>query len=255
MRVTAVGCSGSFPGPASPASCYLVQAEYGGRTWSIALDLGNGSLGIMQRFFDPRRLDAVLLTHLHPDHCLDLCGLHVMLTYQPTPNLDVPIPVFAPMGAAERMARAHGVVGPEPMDRWFRYVDLVHGRALQVGPFTVTPYRVNHPVEAYGFRVVEGGQVLAYTGDTDTCDMLTPLCTHASLVLADCAFVDGRDTVRDIHMSGSRAAQAALTAGGVRRLMLTHMPSWNDPRICHAQAADVWPGEVEICRPGATYEL
>jgi ribonuclease BN (tRNA processing enzyme) len=74
-------------------------------------------------------------------------------------------------------------------------------------------------------------------------------------VLADSAFVDGRDTVTGIHLSGSRAAAAAVRAGGVGRLMLTHLPSWNDPEVCRAQAAAVWPGEVELAAPGATYTV
>ena len=97
--------------------------------------------------------------------------------------------------------------------------------------------------------------MLAYSGDTDTCDALTPLFSGADLVLADSAFVDGRDTTRGIHLSGSRAAQAALDAGGVRRLMLTHIPAWNDPELCRAQAAAVWPGEVELAVPDTTYAI
>ena len=77
MRLTVIGCSGSFPGPDSPASCYLIQAPYEGRTFSIVLDLGPGALGALQRVIDPRELDAVMLTHLHPDHCLDCTGLFV----------------------------------------------------------------------------------------------------------------------------------------------------------------------------------
>jgi ribonuclease BN (tRNA processing enzyme) len=82
MRVTIVGCSGSFPGPQSPASCYLVQAEHEGRTWSMVLDLGSGALGPLQRYLDPTTLDAVVLSHLHADHFLDLCGLYVMQRYR-----------------------------------------------------------------------------------------------------------------------------------------------------------------------------
>jgi ribonuclease BN (tRNA processing enzyme) len=255
VRVTAVGCSGSFPGPASSASCYLVQTEVAGRTWSVALDLGNGALGPLQCHLDPRILDAVILSHLHPDHCLDLCGLHVLYSYTPPPRRAGRLPVHAPPGAAQRLARAYGVNAPEPMDDWFAFTDLSDATPFQVGPFTITPYRVNHPVEAYGLRVEADSAVLAYTGDTDICDNLSPLCTGADLMLADCAFVDGRDDIRDIHLSGSRAAQAAVNAGGVRRLMLTHMPSWNDPQVCRAQAATVWPGEVELCRVGMTYPL
>jgi ribonuclease BN (tRNA processing enzyme) len=114
---------------------------------------------------------------------------------------------------------------------------------------------VEHPIEAYGFRVEAEGRTLAYTGDTDLCDALTPLMAGADLVLADSAFVDGRDEIRGIHLSGSRAAEAAVRAGGVQRLMLTHIPSWNDPDQCRAQAAAVWLGDVEVAKPGATYTV
>jgi ribonuclease BN (tRNA processing enzyme) len=73
MRLTIVGCSGSLAGPTSPASCYLVQTEHEGRTWNLVLDLGNGALGALQRHVDPEAIDAVVLSHLHADHCLDLC--------------------------------------------------------------------------------------------------------------------------------------------------------------------------------------
>lgn len=255
LRVTAVGCAGSFPGPASSASCYLVQAERGGRTWNVALDLGNGALGSLQRYVEPRHLDAVVLSHLHPDHCLDLCGLHVMFSYQPSPRRSGRLPVYGPVGTGERLARAYGVDAPQPMDDWFAFEPMAEATAFEIGPLRIVPYLVNHPVEAYGLRVETAGAVLAYTGDTDSCPNLTPLCTGASLMLADTAFVDGRDHLPDIHMSGSRAARAAVDAGGVQRLMLTHLPSWNDPQVCHDQAAALWPGEVEVCRAGATYEL
>jgi ribonuclease BN (tRNA processing enzyme) len=77
----------------------------------------------------------------------------------------------------------------------------------------------------------------------------------ADLVLADAAFVDGRDDARGVHLSGRRAAEAAVRAGGVKRLMLTHLPAWNDPDVCIAQAAQVWPGEVELAEAGDTHRL
>ena len=124
-----------------------------------------------------------------------------------------------------------------------------------VGPFVVTPVGVEHPVEAYGYRVQADGAVLAFTGDTDDCPALDVLLGGADLALTDSAFVDGRDTLRGIHLSGSRAATAAVRAGGVRRLLLTHIPAWNDPEVCRAQAAEVWPGEVELAVPDRTYEV
>ncbi|WP_040155855.1 MBL fold metallo-hydrolase [Mobilicoccus massiliensis] len=255
MRFTVIGCSGSMPGPASPASCYLVQAEHEGRTWSIALDLGNGSTGPMRSFLDPIDLDAVVLSHLHPDHCLDVCSLYVAINYTPGRSRESRMPVYAPPGAHERLGRAYGVEQPENLDGRYEFVDLVARRPFTVGPFTITPVPVFHPVEAYGLRVEADGAVLAYTGDTDICPELSELCADADLVLADCAYVDGRDDSEGVHMSGSKCARAALDAGGVKRLMLTHIPAWNDPEVCRAQAAAIWPGDVEIARPLATYDL
>ena len=255
MNVTIVGCSGSFAGPRSPASSYLVQAEHEGRTWSIVLDLGSGALGALQRHIEPYAVDAILVSHLHVDHCIDLCGLYVMMRYVPEGPGRPAMPVWGPPGTGVHLARAYGGRESEDLLGVFDFHDLRHREPVTLGPFTVTPVRVNHPLEAYGFRVEAAGRVLTYTGDTDTCEQLTELMTGADLVLADSAFVDGRDTVTGIHLSGSRAAEAAVEAGGVRRLMLTHIPAWNDPEICRKQAAEVWPGEVELAEPGATYCL
>ena len=106
MRLTVVGCSGSYPGPDSPASCYLLEADHDGRTWRILLDLGSGALGPLHRYADPLAIDGVFLSHLHADHCLDLCGYHVLRRYHP----DGPqprVPVWGPHGTADRMARAY----------------------------------------------------------------------------------------------------------------------------------------------------
>jgi len=255
MRLIVVGCSGSFAGPASPASCYLVQAEHEGRLWNVVLDLGNGALGALQRHIALDAIDAVFLTHLHPDHCVDLCGLYVAQKYQPKGRANGRIPVHGPSDTPARMARVYDMAEPEGMSTEFEFHPHTDAASVQVGPFTITAYLVNHPVEAYGLRVAAGGRTVAYTGDTDTCDALKPLCHNATLVLADSAFVDGRDETEGVHLSGSRAAQAAVDAGGVQRLMLTHIPPWNDPQVCRAQAAAVWPGEVELAVPDAAYDL
>lgn len=255
MRLTIVGCSGSLAGPGSPASCYLVQSEHERRTWNLVLDLGNGALGALQRHLDLTAIDAVVLTHLHPDHCLDLCGLYVAQKFSPAAGIRTRIPVYGPRGAGQRMARAYGMRPPHGMEHEFDFIDLKDRRTVRIGPFTITPHRVRHPVPAYGIRVEADGEVLAYTGDTDTCDGLNLLFHDASLALADSAFVDGRDQTRGIHLSGSRAARAAVDAGGVRRLLLTHLPPWNDREVCRSQADAVWPGQVELAEADAVYEV
>ena len=96
VKLTIVGCTGSFPGPGSPASCYLLTANDGERNWKIVLDLGSGALGAIQRYTDLEDIDAIFLTHLHPDHCMDLCGLHVAVRWKPGGWGRGRIPVWGP---------------------------------------------------------------------------------------------------------------------------------------------------------------
>ncbi|WP_270886680.1 MBL fold metallo-hydrolase [Pedococcus sp. 5OH_020] len=255
MRLTVVGCSGSFAGPESPASSYLVQTEQAGRTWSIVLDLGNGALGPLQRHLDPAELDAVFISHLHPDHCVDICGLYVTRKYRPGGAVPGRLAIHASAGAEKRFALMYHGLENTAMSQEFAVQELADAHVTRVGPFTVTAYRVNHPVEAYGFRVEADDAVLAYTGDTDACPALGRLMTGADLALMDSAFVDGRDETAGVHLSGSRAARAAQEAGGVKRLMLTHIPPWNDPEVCRAQAAAVWSGPLDLAVQGKTYEV
>jgi ribonuclease BN (tRNA processing enzyme)/uncharacterized protein YhfF len=255
MRLTVVGASGSFAGPDSPSSCYLVQADHEGRTWNLLLDLGNGSLGPLQRHIDPVDLDAVALSHLHPDHCVDLLGLYVLRRYRPEGRPPTRLPVHGPSGTLGRLALMYHGLEDGGMAEQYDVRTVADRDPFTVGPFVVTPFAVRHPVEAYGYRVEADGAVLAFTGDTDDCPALDDLLANADIALTDSAFVDGRDPLGGIHLSGSRAAAAALRAGGVGRLLLTHIPAWNDPEVCRAQAAAVWPGEVELALAGRTYEV
>ena len=91
-------CSGSFPGPDSPASCYLVEA--GG--FRLLLDLGNGALGALQNHAPLDGIGAVCLSHLHGDHCLDLCALYVARRYGRRGTGAPPIRVLGPQGTADR---------------------------------------------------------------------------------------------------------------------------------------------------------
>ena len=104
MRLTVLGCSGSGPGPTAPASGYLITA---GDT-RVLLDLGNGSFGVLQRHIDPWLLDAVVLSHLHADHCADMANLVVHRRYHPLrPAAVAPLPVFGPADTATRLALAY----------------------------------------------------------------------------------------------------------------------------------------------------
>lgn len=252
MRLTVIGCAGSYPGPDSPASCYLLEADHDGRTWRVLVDLGSGALGTLQRYVDPLTLDAVLLSHLHPDHYFDISGLYVIWKYHPAGPRQR-IPVYGPAGVARQAARAYGLP-PEPgMSVEFDFHEY-DDAPLHLGPFVVRATRVVHPVPAYGLRIEADGRTLAYSGDTGPCEALVQLAKGADLLLAEAAFVKGVDNPVDLHLTGTDAGRAAHDAG-VGRLVLTHIPPWHDPAIALAEARSTYSGPVELAETGATYDV
>ena len=251
MKLTVVGCSGSYPGPDAPASCYLVEHEQHGRTWRIILDMGSGALGELHNITDPLAIDAVFLSHLHADHCLDLCGYYVVRKYHP-PGAQPRIPVWGPVDTARRMAKAYDLDENPGMNEEFDFIE--YDGVVNFGPFTVTPYSVAHPVTAYALRVEAGGRVLTYSGDTGTCSGLEDAARGAHLFLAEAAFLEGHHNPPDLHLTGREAGETALKAG-VDRLLLTHIPAWHDKQIAMREAAEVWGGPLELARKGAVYEV
>jgi ribonuclease BN (tRNA processing enzyme) len=250
MKLTVIGCSGSFAGPESSASCYLLEGEAEGRTWRVLLDLGSGALGSLQRYVDPRTIDAVLFSHLHPDHYFDISGLYVMWRYHPKGPF-TPIPVWGPKGVAKQAARAYGLRKEPGMSAEFSFREY-DDQPIRLGPFSIRVARLVHPVTAYGIRVESEGHALVYSGDTGPCQQLVDLAAGADLLIAESAFVESGDNPVDLHMTGRQAGAAAAEAG-VRRLLLTHIPPWHDPEVCLAEAREAFAGPSELAVPGSTF--
>jgi ribonuclease BN (tRNA processing enzyme) len=249
MRLTVVGCSGSFPGPTGPASCYLVETE-GHR---VLLDLGNGALGALATHADIYTIDAVLFSHLHPDHCFDLASYYVARRYHPDGGRPR-IPVYGPPAVASRMAEAYGVERPEGMTQEFDFHEWANGSAVDIGPLRVTVARVAHPVPCFAMRVEHAGRVLVYSGDTGPCDALVDLSRGADLLLCEASNQERPNNPTGLHLTGRQAAETA-TAAGVHRLVLTHVPPWYSGEVALAEARPAFDGPLELARPGSTYAV
>ena len=250
MRLTVIGCAGSFPSAASPASCYLIEHE-GHR---IVLDLGNGAFGALQQHVDvvwPGALDAVVLSHCHLDHCADLGSLYVQRQYAPIPASD-PLLVLGPSDVRARAVAIYGASDEAGLDRQFDFRAFPRG-PVAVGPFTIETTRAAHPVEAYSIRVTAGGRSLTYSGDTDATPRLAELAQGTDIALFEASFV-GTGNAPGVHMSGADAARIASEAG-VGMLVLTHLVAWNDPAIVAAEAAAAFDGPLDLARPGLTISV
>ena len=254
MRLTIVGCAGSFPGPDSAASCYLIEAPYEGRTFRIVLDLGSGAFGALQRYIKPSEVDAVLLSHLHADHCFDMSGFYVVAKYHPNGAFPQ-IPVLSPPGANRFLTDAYGQEDADGMGGPFAFRDWVDGEAVQLGPFTITGRRVVHPVPAFGMRVECGGSVIAYSGDTASTPVLDELAQDADLFLCEASFLESATNPPGIHLTGAEVGRHAQNAG-VKRLLITHIPVWTDRAEVEADVkSSPWNGPFELVRPGSTFQV
>jgi ribonuclease BN (tRNA processing enzyme) len=251
MKLTIVGCSGSFPGPDAAASSYLVEAD----GFRLVLDLGNGALGALQRHVELDDIDAVLLSHLHSDHCMDLCSFYVARKYDPEGRFGKKLPVYGPAGSAERMARAYYDANQRGgLDDVYDFQTLSPG-TLAIGPFDVTVARVNHPVETFASRLEHAGRALAFSADTGESNALVSLAVAADLLLCEATFSEGPDNARNLHLTARQAAEHAARAG-VDRLMLTHIPPWNDKQRSLEEASNSsYSGAVDLARPGAIVEV
>lgn len=247
MKLTVLGCSGSAPGPDSPASSYLVEAD-GSR---IVLDIGNGAFGALQRHVDPKSIDGICLSHLHPDHCNDMCGYFVTLEFGPGPP--VRIPVWGPEGTSARLAEAYGLPIDPGMNSVFdfhRYPD----HTFNIGPFSITTARVNHPVPAYALRVEHGGKSLVYSGDTGESRALVDLACEADLLLCEAGFGTQEDVPEGVHLNGRLAGEHAKAAS-VRKLMVTHILPWYDQAATIESARESFGGDVIAAAADQTWEI
>lgn len=256
MRLTVLGCSGSIPGPNAATSGYLLQAGDD----RLAVDLGNGTLAALQAAGDPFALDGLLFSHLHPDHCADFAALTVLRRYHPNPPYDTRarrLPVFAPGDAPQRLAVAYAPNAAEAastdLSDVYRFHPL-HEGAVEAAGFAVTPARVAHPCEAYGFRIERDGRSLCYTGDSGPCAALVTLAAGADTLLAEASWTDAPGRPPDLHLSGKQAGELAAAAA-VRRLLVTHVPPWTDTDAVLAEARAAFAGEIVLAEAGATYPI
>ena len=238
LSVTVLGCSGTHPGPERMCSSYLIDA--GG--FRILADVGNGSLSNLQKVIDVGEVDALFLSHLHPDHFADIYGFYYALRFHPRGPLSVP--VYAPVGAfafVNQLLRDYDTFGEVCCFNTARA-----GDRLELGPATVTLFQANHPVDAMSLRVEHDGKVLTYSGDSATTPALVEAARDADLFMADATWLEReRPLPADVHMTGYEAGQTA-TKAEVKRLLVTHVYPANDPLETAAEAARSYDGDIVV---------
>jgi ribonuclease BN (tRNA processing enzyme) len=252
VKVTVLGCSGSAPGPESPASGYLVEAD----GYRLVLDLGHGAFGALQRYVRPADVDAVVVSHLHADHCIDLTAYIVALRYggdgYRCRGPEARIPLVGVPGMRDRLEAAYDPLARKlSLHEIFTFATPTDG---ELGPFRVSYARVNHPTPTNAVRLEHEGRALVYSADTGESPELVALAEGADVLLCEASVGPDEELVPGLHMTGRMAGEHAEKAG-VERLIVTHVPPWNSPQDAADEAAAAFHGPVEIARAGAVYEL
>jgi len=250
VELTVIGSGAAYPDrPGTASSSYLVE-HVGGR---LLLDMGQGAFAGLAGRIEPAALLAAWISHLHPDHFVDLVALRHYLRYE----LDPPgrVRVLAPAGLAERLDGLLGQPGfaAESLD-----VEAYREGVLAIGPFTLEIRRVTHTAASYAVRVSlssePGALGLVYSGDCGRADDLAPLVRPGDDLLVEVSFGAGPPPVEGLHLDGSAVGRlAAATRAG--RVLLTHLQMRRDPAAALAAVRDTYAGPVELVRDGDRFTI
>ena len=241
LTVTVLGCSGTYAGPDDACSGYLVRS----RDTTIVVDLGAGTLANLQRHVGVDEVDALVLSHEHPDHWLDLPLLRNAMRYM----LDLgDLPVY---GTAGTRALVDTLIDElEPTMRWHTISD---GAAFTVGDLHVRCSRTDHPVETLAMRIDHAGRSLVYSADTGPRWQGGDLAGGVDTLLCEASFAPAHEG-RHQHLS-ARQATALAASLGAERLVLTHVPPGVDASEQRQRAAVDHAGPVALAETGGTFTV
>jgi ribonuclease BN (tRNA processing enzyme) len=264
MRVTVLGKSPSWQDVDGACSGYLVEED----ETSVLLDCGNGVFGKLRRYCDYTDVDAVVLTHLHADHFLDLVPYAYALTYAPRqqpvpvdrwPGTDAPARprLICPSGSREVFRRVVGCWGNEDLiENAFDLVEYASDDEPEVGPIRVGFHEVPHymTTHAVGLTSSADGRRMVFGADCRPTEELVAFAKDADLLIVEGTLPrPEREGMRG-HLTPEEAGEHGRRAGA-RRLVLTHISDELDGAWARREAERAFGGAVELAREGAVYEL
>ncbi len=242
MKLTVLGCYGPYPPPGGCCSGYLLQEE----NCNMLIDCGNGVLSRLQEHLDYQDLDAVIISHLHPDHFSDVMIMRYGLQMAFDHGLrSEPLPLYAPADPESEFERL-------PYKNAYSVNSIEAGDTLQIGPFTILGREGVHAVPSMALRIRTASGLLIYSGDTEYYDGLSDFASGGDLFLCEANFLE-KDIENNLpnHLSSAQAAQIAANAG-VKKLLITHHHPERDLELSLAEAVKHFPG-AKPAREGEKY--
>lgn len=247
LDIVVLGSSGTHPGPGRMCSGYLLRT--GGT--QVLVDCGYGSTGNLYRLARVDDLDAIVLTHAHPDHCVDLLGIYYALRFHT--GGEQTIDVYAPAGTAEVLAGLLSRESQQEFARICRFQDVSGGDRLEIGDLSFDFYWSIHPVPTVSVRASHDGRVATYSADSAGGPSLVDAARDADLFLCEATWPDEADHYPPhVHLSPQGAAKVAVDAGA-RRLVLTHLWPSTDRADVRSRAASAYDGPLWLAEDGQVW--
>ncbi|MEA1902722.1 MAG: MBL fold metallo-hydrolase [Actinomycetota bacterium] len=247
MKVHVIGSSGTYPVPGRPASGYLIS-QGSTRVWC---DAGPGTFVGLP--IDPDLVDAVVLSHQHPDHCADMLIAFHAWNYRPNPRRD--IPVYAPQEVWDRIADFLQKYPESDLHSTFDFRPVWTGDSVTIGDITVEFTEMDHSVPTVGSRWTANNRSLFYTADTGAEGDWRELARGAHVMISEASF-QGEAADKDFaqHLTASEAAAIAREME-VKKLVLTHIPPYLDPARSVHEAELVFDRPVSLAVPGMSFDV
>ncbi|ABR49200.1 beta-lactamase domain protein [Alkaliphilus metalliredigens QYMF] len=243
MKLTVLGCYGPYPKAGGACSGYLLEDK----EIKILVDCGNG---VLSRFFqhchDINELDAIFISHLHPDHMSDLMVMKYAIGIgQMQGKVKQSIPIYLPSSPKEDYDRI------QYNDAFVRHM-IAEDTEVNIKGIKINFKKTNHPVECYGMSFEKNGKRLVYSGDTKYFPELEVFAKNCDLFLCEGGILEKDITENTPHLSAKQAAEIALNAN-LKRVVLTHFWPETRPYNLYAEAREVFPNILELAEEGKAY--
>ncbi len=248
LRLDVLGAGPAYTDrPGAVGAAYLVRH---GST-SVVLDLGQGAFTRLAGTIEPSTLDAIVVSHLHPDHFVDLVALRHYLRWEFRPHRH--LRVIGPSGLDQRLDALHGEPGfcAAVLD-----IETLTAGSLMVGDVLVEAARIHHTEDSYAFRVSRpgGGTGLVYSGDCGRAEDLDTLIQPGDTLLSEVSFGPGPADPDAAHLDGPAVGRlAARTSAG--QVLLTHLLMGHDDDATIDSVRVHFDGPVTLVAPGDEYAI
>ncbi|MEQ6388022.1 MBL fold metallo-hydrolase [Bacillaceae bacterium S4-13-58] len=244
MKLSTIGYWGAYPKPDEATSCYLVQDK----KTNILLDCGSGALAKLQNIISLEELDAVFISHIHPDHIADLYCLEFAMLIQTQLGVRTkPLDVYIFSEQATNL--------PFSFPEIFRVHEITRNDRLLVGSFTLTFSENKHEIPCCAIKVSHSnGKNLVYSADTGYTPQIIDFAKEVDLLLIECSFFKKQQGLVKGHLATYEVGEIAEKAN-VKQVLLTHFPHFGQIDQLVEEVKEITKKDVMCAKDGFSINL